>query len=478
MDEVGKGGAVALLGLDLDVGEGPAFRRLAEQIRRAIRSGALLHGTRLPASRQLAAQLGIARNSVVEAYAELAAEGLAEGLGRNGTQVAMVGKRSVPVLQAALPTVLQRLPQVHAPCSGHLNWKPGQTGTQALPLEIWRSACREAGRHLPPAGYGDPYGDIGLRQALADWLRRQRAVRVDATQIVITQGSSQALELIGRALLQPGDCCCVEDPGYPLAALAWGRAGAAIRYAALDSQGLLPAPAFSGAAPLLLHTTPAHQYPLGMRMPGPRRRELLAAAQAHGTLIVENEYDYEFIHAGQGYPPLFASAPERVLLVSTFAKAISPALRLGFIAGPPVAISAIAALLDRERLHVSWPTQQILAWLLSSGELDKHLRRVRRHYAAMRASILAAMAPMSGFVVTGHEGGLHVLVRGTSPSLDAALLALLHGQGVLFDAAGSYTVLDQSTPGLLFAYGHMDEAMLEQSLRVLTAAMQRAGDSR
>lgn len=480
-----EGQTPVLLALDGEaLRTGPAYRVLAEQLRRQIRSGALPPGTRLPASRQLAAQLAIARNTVIDAYADLAAEGLIEGQGRHGTLV-MAAAKAQPALadngEQRSPLLLRRLPAAgdEEVQKGRLNWRLGQAGMHTLPIEVWRNACREAGRHLPPPGYGDPRGEADLRQAVAEWLQRQRSVTASPAQIVITPGTSQALALLARVLVQPGDLCCCEDPGYPLATQALQRAGAVLRYVGLDEQGLLVESAFSQQpAPLLLHLTPAHQYPLGVRLSGPRRRALLAAARSHGTLLIENEYDHEFIHAGQMFPPLFASAPDCTLLLSTFAKALSPALRLGFIAGPPAAMDALAAAIERERLQVSWPTQKTVAHLLSSGELDRHLRRVRRHYAGLRATILHSLAPwQEHFTVSGHEGGLHVLVRGTTPAQDASLQTILKGQSVAFDAVSSFAVQDRAATGLLFGYGHMSMSMLDLSLQVLTAAMQQAAVS-
>jgi GntR family transcriptional regulator/MocR family aminotransferase len=472
----------ALLDLEMDRQDSaPTFRRIASRLRERIQSGALPNGTRLPPSRELAAQLGVARNSVVDAYDELIADGLLEGQGRRGTFVragptrrsaTSGGKNTQPVVlrrQAALPAeeAESRRPA--------FDWRAGQANARSLPLDVWRAACREAGRTLPPQGYGDPRGDPGLREAIVEWLREHRSVRVDAGQIVVTQGTGHALQVIARALVRGGEWCATEDPGYAGATLSFLRVGALLRHVPVDAEGLVVEHAFppGEAPPVLLHVTPAHQYPLGGRLSGSRRRALVAAARTHGTLILENEYDSEFNYSGSNYPPLFNSAHENTLLLSTFSKAVSPALRLGFIAGPPAASDAIARLIESERTHVSWPAQKTVESLLRSGELERHLRRVRRHYAGLREVIKDRLAQLEEVIITsGHEGGLHVGLRGRTPAIDRALQESLRSKGVVVDTVKQFATTQPDTGGFLLAYGHMDMEILSHALQQLERCVQ------
>ncbi|CDG82499.1 MocR-like pyridoxine biosynthesis transcription factor PdxR [Janthinobacterium agaricidamnosum] len=462
----------ALLGLELDRRSGtPTFRLVAEQLRARIHSGALPGGTRLPPSRQLATQFGIARNCIVEAYDELIADGLIEGRGRHGTFVASraVVSGHARSGEISTPVVLQRhrlqSGSASDPREAAFDWRPGQAHAHALPLNAWRTACREAGRHLPPQDYGDPRGDAGIRRAIVEWLEKHRSVRVTVGQIVVTQGTGQALDLIARALVRPGDCCATEDPGYANAALSFSRAGAWLRHVPVDENGMCVEEAFRGdATPVLLHITPAHQYPMGGRLSGQRRRALIDAARTHGTLILENEYDCEFNYAGTNYPPIFSSAPESTLLLSTFAKAVSPALRLGFVVAPQHAAAALAGLIERERLHASWTAQKVMESLFRSGELDRHLRRVRRHYAALRDLIRSRLGRYCDRIaVLGDEGGLHVVVRGCTHELDRTLKATLQKKDIRFDTVRQFATAPK-VDGFLLAYGHMSQAMLTSSI--------------
>jgi GntR family transcriptional regulator/MocR family aminotransferase len=230
----------------------------------------------------------------------------------------------------------------------------------------------------------------------------------------------------------------------------------------------------AGKVPALIHVTPAHQYPMGGRLSGPRRRALIDLARARAMLMLENEYDCEFHYAGTNHPPIFSHAPESTLLLSTFAKSVSPSLRLGFIVAPPAAAAALVALIERERTHVSWPVQKIVETLLVSGELDRHLRRVRRHYEAMRNAIRERLAPYAQVLALGgDEGGLHVVIAGRDGAFDRALRAALRSRGVAFNDVHDFTALELESKGFLLGYGHMEGEALTRSLDLLESSIKQ-----
>ncbi|SAL63604.1 GntR family transcriptional regulator [Caballeronia arvi] len=473
----------ALVALELDAVTGaPIFRQIARQLREKIVSKVLPAGSRLPPSRDLAIQLAVARNCVVDAYDELIAEGILEGRGRHGTFVVA----SVPIVRDVAigpswsPLLLQRMSDgalgaPGRPDTAALDWRPGQASAWTLPLGVWRAACREAGRNLPPHGYGDPRGEPGLRRAIADWLYEHRSVDVGPEQVVITHGTGHALYLVAQALLHGGDLCALEDPGYAGAKLAFQRSGATLRYVPVDAEGVVVDRIVENdAAPVLVHVTPTHQYPMGGRLSGSRRRALVDLARTRGMLILENEYDCEFHYAGTNHPPIFNYAPESALLLNTFAKAVSPSLRLGFIVAPPIAAAALVTLIERERTHVSWPVQKIVETLLLSGELDRHLRRVRRHYAAMRNVIRERLTPYADVVnLGGDEGGLHVVISGRNGTFDRDLRAALRSHGVLFNDVCDFSTLESDASGFLLGYGHMESKALTQSLDVFETCVRQ-----
>lgn len=457
-----------LPGITLDMHSKQSLQsQLVLALQRAIRQGSLKPGVQLPPSREAAAQLGIGRNTVVDAYAELLADGLIETRGRHGSFVAahVHTRPPLPTVVQTLPPILKRLmPSASAPTLGQ-DWRVGQANAQLLPLPVWRSASKEAGRHLPPGGYGDPRGHAGLRLAIRNWLFKERAVAYDIDQIVITQGTGMALDLLMQVLLQPGDVCAIEVPGYPRAKSAMLQYKASIREVAVDDHGMLIAHAFTPTAPALLHLTPSHQYPLGGRLSGERRQQLIRLVTQHGSLLIENEYDHEYIHEGQNHVPLAASLPAHTALVSTFAKAVSPALRLGFIAAPPLLAQALASRIDTDRLHVSWPVQCSMQWLLQSGELQKHMRRVRRHYAQLRKHLMLSLRQLCpALQIKGQRGGLHLVLSCARPSTTDRLVEQLKQSGILLQTLQEF---GSPSHGFLLGYGHMSFEDVDNAVSVL-----------
>lgn len=436
--------------------------QIARALREAIRSGHMRDGVRLPPSRDAAEQLGVGRNAVVEAYDELLAEGLLETRGRLGSFVSSSARTPKNAHHAR--TSPREADSRSPPAQ---DWRLGQTSIQLLPLHIWRTACREAGRHLPPSGYGDPRGVHGLREAIAEWLLRERGVAYDARQIVLTQGADAAIDSLAKLLIKPGDLCVVENPGYTRAALAMERAGATVVKVPVDSQGIDLDLAFR-PPPKLIHLTPNHQYPMGWRLSSQRRQDLVRLILRHGGYLIENEYDHEFIFDGQNHPPVAASLPENTILVSTFAKAISPSLRVGFIAAPLGIANTLAHDIYQSQQHVSWPVQISLQWLLRSGEMRRHLRRVRRHFTDLRQQLLDAIAKdCPGLQVLSHEAPPHVVLTTGHAQPDDLLAQCIRQQAVILQTLRDFGG-EQPTP--LMGYGHMDKVDLANATTLLAAA--------
>ena len=447
----------------------PLNAQLVASLRDAIRAGRLPPGRLLPPSREMALQLNIGRNTVVDAYSELVAEGLLQAHGRLGTFVAPQVMRT-PTNDMARPRAVRRLVSrcvaARAPTQ---DWRLGQSGSQLLPLQVWRAACREAGRHLPPSDYGDPKGLAALRESIAGWLRRQRGTDHEASQIIVTQGTGAALEILARELVRQGDLCAVESPGYARAAAAFKAVGGTLLHVPVDEQGMRVDNAFAGPAPTVLHLTAAHQYPTGVRLSGSRRAELATLASRKGTLVIENEYDHEFIYEGQNHPALAATMPAHAVLVSTFAKAISPALRIGFIAAPSAVANALARSIERDRSHASWSIQVSLQWLIASGELQRHLRRVRRHHASQRDGLLAALKERCPAVrASGQQGGLHLVLTTGQSARDRQLAAQLGKLGVALETVREF---GGNSDEVLLGYGHMDARDIEQAVGILGQAL-------
>lgn len=467
--------------VQLERGAGSLTGQLVRQLRAAVLDGQLAPGATLPASRALARSLGVARGAVVEAYAELHAEGYLEARHGSGTRVALeltVGaSRSAPQAPAWLPEVVA--PVYDTPAAPDLiDFRLGQPSLAELDPRAWRRAWAAVGQTPPPDDYGDPAGEPGLRAALAAFITRSRGLPARPDDVLVTGGAVQGLDLIVRATLRPGDPAAIEDPGYRLARQVLQERGAQVVSVPVDDDGLrvdlLPT---GPGAPKLVYCTPSHQYPLGVRLSVARRLALIAWARAEGAVIVEDDYDSEFRF---GAPPLPTLAGlddgGRVLYLGTLSKVLTPALRLGYLLAPP----ALHAHLRRQKLLSDygspWPTQRAAEALLRGGHLDRHVRRMRRLYARKRERLAELLAPLAPHAtLRGIEAGLHVCLE-LAPPLDAEeVAAACLARGVRLSTLNSYQQAS-ARQALLLGYGALTLPQIERGAAVLRAVV-GAGES-
>ncbi|MFZ4410299.1 MAG: PLP-dependent aminotransferase family protein, partial [Paracraurococcus sp.] len=319
----------------------PVMRQVYLALRGAILAGALPPGARLPATRALAAQLGLARNTVVAAYDQLLAEGFVEGRVGAGSFVS----RDLPEGLEAPPPA-PALPASATPSGGPaigevstLPFNTGRTSWDDRSQQVWRALTLRRLARPDPAmfGYGDPRGARGLREAIATYLRSARAVRCDPDQVVVTAGAQQAIDLVLRVVLAAGDAAWVEDPCYPALRGALDAARARIIPVPVDAQGMQVAAGIAAApAARLAYVTPSSQYPMGVVLSMARRLELLAWARRAGAWVLEDDYDSEFRYAGRPLASLQGiDEAGRVIYVGTFSKVLFPGLRLGYAVLPP-----------------------------------------------------------------------------------------------------------------------------------------------
>ena len=463
-------------------------RVLYHRLRDAVLSGRLAPGMPLPASRRLAASLGIARNTVLFAYEQLVAEGCLQA-DRQGTRVALHGvppkaaatDRDTPAVTPQLSArAAAALPPDPARASAALPFSPGVVDYAAFPFRTWRACLerswRDAGwRQL---GYAAEGGDPLLREALATHLSTVRGLRVEAGQIVITSGTQAALDLCARLLADHGDTVWAENPGYLAARVAFDLAGLQVHDITVDSEGMAPgSDDWRDHPPRLIMITPSHQYPTGRVMSLPRRLALLERARQCGAWIIEDDYDSEFRRAGPAPPALFGLQPGApVVYVGTFSKTLYPGLRLGYLVLP----QAIAADFARATAHATRAGQGIeqraLADFIQRGHYTTHLRRMRARYAARQAALRAALKATFGPTVqlSGGEAGLHLVlwlpagIRDT----DVASRALELGLGVR--ALGSYARPPVDCNGLLLGYANLEEGMLRDAVHRLALAVRAA----
>ncbi|MGW0966960.1 MocR-like pyridoxine biosynthesis transcription factor PdxR [Streptomyces sp. NPDC002516] len=395
----------ATLGVDLHVEPtGSGIRKgLTEALREAVRGGRLAPGTRLPSSRSLAADLGIARNTVAESYADLVAEGWLTARQGSGTRVA---ERSVvrPAPQAA--------PRRREPAGPAYDLVPGRPDLASFPRAAWLKAARRALALAPheALGYGDPRGRPELRTALAGYLSRARGVRADPERIVICSGFSDGLTLLGPILRRRGlRSVAVESYGLDTHWNLLHRSGLRTTPLPFDELGT-DTRDMAGARAVLL--TPAHQFPMGVPLHPDRRAAVVAWARRTGGLVLDDDYDGEFRYDRQPVGALQGLDPDHVVHLGTASKSLAPALRLGWLVLPPSLVDEVVSL----KAEGGWSTgaldQLTLAEFITSGAYDRHVRSARLRYRCRRDALVAALATRAPEVrATGIAAGLHAVLR-------------------------------------------------------------------
>lgn len=461
----------------------PVIQQLVRQIRAAILTEQLLPGARLPSTRTVARELGISRGAAILAYEDLLVEGYLVGQVGAGTYVSI----DLPTRDVAAPAPdpgadLSRwlrttplAPEVSPPgVEGSINFRIGQPAVAPLSDEAWRRAWRRVGEETLPSAYADAAGDPELRAQIAAYLRRSRGLICGAEDVVITAGAIQGLHLVAQAVLGGGDVAAFEEPGYPLARQVLRERGVQILPVPVDGDGLRVSELPLGvAAPPLVYITPSHQFPLGSRLSIPRRHALLAWAREQDSLIVEDDYDSEFRYDTTPLPALASLDPSRVAYLGTFSKVLSPALRVGYVVAPPPLCERLIVLKTIADYHTSWPIQRALTFFLGSGDLDRHLRRMRRVYARKREVLVHALLGAGSLArVGGLEAGFHVHLE-LDPRVDAGTVARLAAERrVRVSSLAPFYISDSPHNGLLLGYGGLEPAQIVEGVRVLVEVMQ------
>jgi GntR family transcriptional regulator / MocR family aminotransferase len=438
-------------GLDLHVElAGPRVRASLETaLRQAVQTGRLAAGTWLPASRTLAADLGVARNTVADVYGQLVAEGWLTARQGSGTRVA---EHPAAVPQAAAA------PAATVPDSGEsprYSLKAGLPDLSEFPRTAWLAAARKAVTAAPSGafGYGDPRGQPELRAALAAYLARARGVRAAADQIVICSGFTQGLSLLGRVLAGSGAAAVgVEAYGHRQHREVLEAAGLCALPVPVDPLGAVIGQVPDCAALLL---TPAHQFPLGVALAPPRRNQAVAWAARTGALIMEDDYDGEFRYDRRAIGAMQALAPEHVIYAGTASKTLAPAVRLGWLVVPRRLLADVLSAKERADRHGSSLDELTLAEFITSGGYDRHVRRSRLRYQRRRDRLLAALArALPDPQVTGVAAGMHAVLHLPPGMGEAETVAAAAARGLTLDGMRDYRMPTVDYPdALVIGYG-------------------------
>jgi GntR family transcriptional regulator/MocR family aminotransferase len=483
-------------------GDGPLYQQVYRALRSEILGRRIAAGARLPSTRALAADLGVSRNVTILAYELLLGEGYAEarvGSGpivapllpepspaqapviaarnhsdrRGGPRLARAGTRAVEIGRAtAVNWDLRGRPLPY-------DFRFGRPPFDDFPHAMWRRVLARRARTATrrDLDYGPPEGRIELREALADRLRRMRGIDAIADRIVVVNGSQQALDLITRILLDPGDRVLIEEPHYIGARWVFTAAGAVLVPAAVDENGMrVPKVSTARRSPRLAYVTPSHQFPTGVVLPLARRLELLEWATRVDAFVVEDDYDSEYRYTGRPLQALAGlDADGRVLYVGTFSKLMFPALRLGYVLLPESLVEPMVAAKAIADTGTSTLEQLALADFVREGHFERHLNRSRLSNAARRATLLRAIDENFGerAEVAGAAAGLHVLVwlrgRKGEPIARAARKAADAGVGVY--SVAPYYLNPPRRTGILLGYAALDERRIREGVARLAEAL-------
>jgi GntR family transcriptional regulator/MocR family aminotransferase len=476
--------------LDLH-GKLPIYRQLYEWFRRAIVAGQLKPGQRVPSTRNLAAELKVSRIPVSNAYEQLRAEGYLEAFVGAGTCVV----RSIPAdeLQPAFGKMRDAPRRVSKSKAPRLVSRrvalmrlPAQTWSNKLvafrvnlpalehfPTGVWSKLVNRHSRRpsRQSMAYGDAMGYLPLREAIAEYLGAVRAVRCKPSQVLVTTGSQQCLQLSAQVLLDANEAVWIEEPGYPGARQALIMAGAQLVPVPVDHEGLNVAEGIRRAeGARAVYITPSHQYPLGVTMTATRRMLLLNWAARSGAWIIEDDYDSEYRLGGRPIPSLQGlDTGERVIYVGTFSKVMFPALRLGYMVVPEDLVAAFAAARDATDQFSSTLYQAVMTDFIREGHFARHIRRMRMLYLERRTALVKGIqSQMSDKLeVIGAEAGMHLVALLPPGVSDVALSKKAAEMGISAMPLSACYLKTPARAGLILGYGGTDARQIRDGIRKL-----------
>ncbi|QEI08567.1 PLP-dependent aminotransferase family protein [Pigmentiphaga aceris] len=496
-------------------GEEPVYRQLQRHLHEAILSHRLAAGSKLPSSRLLAQELGIARNTVTEVYAHLTVAGYVTSRSGSGTYVAATAPETLagetPMSDGAVPAPGRALSVRGRRLVDGVGFAPTQWGAfmpgvpdvTEFPSRVWSRLSNRHWRRPAPSllTYAPSGGHGPLRKVLAEHLRTSRGVRCQPEQIVITTGAHQAIDLAARLLADPGERVWIEEPSY------WGirsvlrSLGLELEARPADGEGMTLPSSVSGlpggmsstnstnsvngshgshgtnseTPPALILLTPSHQYPLGMVMSLARRRAWLDYARQHGSWIIEDDYDSEFRYGSRPLECLQGlDTAGRVIYVGSFSKTLFPGLRIGYVVVPDALVDAFAKGAAELYREGQLQQQAILADFIFEGHLSSHIRRMRGLYGQRRELLKEAVAQRFGnaLPVSGDDAGLHLVVDLPPGSDDGAVARAALARGIAVRPLRPYYMNPSDRTGLLLGYACVPDAQIGPAFGILSEVIE------
>jgi GntR family transcriptional regulator / MocR family aminotransferase len=439
--------------------------QLEQELRSAVRTGRLVAGAELPSSRHLAAELGLSRGLVVEAYEQLLAEGYLAARQGSATVVALrkpEAERAAPAEAAAMPL--------------HYDFRPGAPDAGQFPRRSWLLSSR---RVLTTAGstaflYPDVRGAAQIRSALAEYLNRVRGTQTVAERMLVCNGFTQGFNLVCKALARRGvKRVAIEDPAHQEQRSIIRAMGLNAVTIPVDEYGIV-VNRLSRSDAVAVFVTPAHQFPTGSVLAPERRTALLEWARKRNAIIIEDDYDAEFRYDREPIGALQGVAPESVVYIGSASKTLAPALRLGWMVLPPDLVQDIAHFKHLEDMGSPSLEQLTFADFLERGELDRHLRRMRLHYRRRRDVLMTALrARLPQLRVLGIAAGLHVMLELAADADEPAIVANAAELSVAVMSVGQFRARPKGRPALVLGYGRIDDVLIPEGVERLASVIAR-----
>jgi GntR family transcriptional regulator/MocR family aminotransferase len=479
------------IAINLNANSLPLHQQLYEELRACILTGKLSPGTRIPSTRAMAKSLNISRSTVTQSYEQLLSEGYLETTIGSGTYICtqlpddLLHSKPVEVTEkiSSPPIKLSKYGKILANTANvprvceveeEISFRYGRPAFNEFPIKLWRSLLsKHCGASLEWLDYSiEPLGYKPLRCAIANYISRARAVNCTPEQILITNGTQQALDLIMRLLIEPGNTIALEDPGYLSARLIFETHGANLLAIPVDDSGLVVSKleSHSNHDIRLVYVTPSHQFPTGAVLSLPRRLELLAWAIQTGALIIEDDYDSEYRYGDRPIPALQGlDKSESVLYIGTFSKVLFPSLRIGYLVLPKNLVSIFTRAKWLSDRHLPILEQQVLTEFIEQGHLERHIRKMRSIYDQRRQVLVQALHSHFGEKATvfGDKAGLHVMVHLQTHLSENEIIERAQQVGVGMMSASTQYLKPTSKNEFIFGYGELDEQQLVEGVRRL-----------
>ena len=468
-------------------GEVPLAEQIYRGFREAVRAGLLPSGARLPSTRRLAASLKVARNTVNTAYDLLQAEGIISVRGGAAPRIAEglppEGAGAAPERRAAAPGLSERGRLLSANLRDE-GWfrdpgalQPGAPALDCFPYEEWARCLRRAARleRGTDLHYQNYTGLDALKKQLVRHLAAERGVRAAPEQILITSGTQASLSLLAQVLSDPGDEAWLEEPGYLGARTAFHGAGLTIRPVPTDADGADASRMEDDLAPpKMIYVTPSHHYPFGVRMPLARRLALLKAAEVAGAVVLEDDYDSEFLFTGRPVAALYGLAEEgRVIYLGTFSKSLMPGLRMAYCVVPQALVVPLTQLMRNMGCAANVQTQSALAWFMDSGAYRKHLKQIREIYEERGTLLVEVLKRRLGnrLDVAPPTGNVQVAVSFREPVDDIAIAQAMQSRGFAVSALSNCYLGEARTSGLIIGFAGATPDQIDQGADTLAGLL-------